>query len=125
MTAQRWRQIGDLFDAAIRLDPAGTEAWLDAACGGDDDLQTEVGRLLAQDERADRDGILTPLGRRARPWIGRRPGTPTPESIRRGSPGRSPPTGTRALTTPGAWRRLPGRAPAPQAPLRREVDPDR
>jgi serine/threonine-protein kinase len=34
--------------------------WLSAACGGDDDLRTEVGRLLAQDERAERDGLLAP-----------------------------------------------------------------
>ena len=62
MTPERWRQIGDLFDAAVRIDPAGREAWLRAACGGDDDLRAEVGRLLAQDERADRDGLLTPPG---------------------------------------------------------------
>jgi serine/threonine-protein kinase len=62
MTPERWQQIGDLFDAAVRIDPAGREAWLGAACGGDDDLQAEVGRLLAQDERADRDGLLTPPG---------------------------------------------------------------
>ena len=40
--------------------PPSGEAWLRAACGGDDDLRAEVGRLLAQDERADRDGFLTP-----------------------------------------------------------------
>ena len=60
MTPERWRQIGELFDAAVRIDPAGREAWLRAACGGDDELRAEVGRLLAQDERADRDGFLTP-----------------------------------------------------------------
>ena len=62
MTPERWRQIGELFDAAVRIDAAGREVWLRAACGGDDDLRAEVGRLLAQDERADRDGILTPDG---------------------------------------------------------------
>ena len=62
MTPERWRRIDDLFDAAVRIDPAGREAWLRAACGGDDDLRAEVGRLLAQDERADRDGLLTPPG---------------------------------------------------------------
>ncbi len=62
MTAERWRQIGDLFDAAVRIDPAGREGWLRAACGGDDDLRAEVGRLLAQDKQADRDGILMPDG---------------------------------------------------------------
>ena len=60
MTPERWRRIGELFDAAVRIDPAGREVWLRAACGGDDDLRAEVGRLLDQDERADRDGILTP-----------------------------------------------------------------
>ena len=60
MTPERWRQIGELFEAAVRIDPAGREAWLRAACGGDDELRTEVGRLLAQDERADRNGFLTP-----------------------------------------------------------------
>ena len=62
MTPERWRQIGDLFDAAVRIDPPGREAWLRAACGGDDELRAEVGRLLAQDERADRGGLLAPPG---------------------------------------------------------------
>ena len=60
MTPERWRQIGELFKAAVRIDPAGREAWLRAACGGDDDLRAEVARLLDQDERADRVGFLTP-----------------------------------------------------------------
>jgi serine/threonine-protein kinase len=60
MTPQRWRQIGALFDAAIRVEPGARQDWLGAACGGDDELRTEVDRLLAQDERADQDGILPP-----------------------------------------------------------------
>jgi serine/threonine-protein kinase len=60
MTPERWRQIDDLFDAAVRVAPAAREAWLRDACGGDDDLRAEVGRLLAQDERSDRDGFLAP-----------------------------------------------------------------
>jgi eukaryotic-like serine/threonine-protein kinase len=67
MTPERWRQIGELFDSAVRIDPAGREAWLSAACTGDDELRAEVGRLLAQDERADRDGILTSNGVTAPP----------------------------------------------------------
>jgi serine/threonine-protein kinase len=58
MTPERWRQIDDLFDAALRLDPAERAAWLDGACRGDDDLRAAVDRLLAQDQRADRDGFL-------------------------------------------------------------------
>ena len=60
MTPERWRQIGDLFDAAVRLEPAQREAWLRCACGEDEDLRAEVSRLLTQDERADGDGFLTP-----------------------------------------------------------------
>jgi serine/threonine-protein kinase len=60
MTSERWQRISDLFDAAVRVDPDGREAWLRTACGGDDDLRAEVGRLLAQDVWATRDGFLTP-----------------------------------------------------------------
>ena len=60
MTPERWRRIGELFEAAVRIDPAGREAWLRAACGGDDELRTEVGRRLAQHERVDGSGFLTP-----------------------------------------------------------------
>ena len=60
MTPERWRRIDELFDAALRLDPTEREAWLRGACGDDDGLRAEVRRLLAQDERADRDGFLTP-----------------------------------------------------------------
>jgi eukaryotic-like serine/threonine-protein kinase len=67
MTPHRWRQIGELFEAAVRIAPAGREAWLRAACGEDDDLRAEVGRLLAQDERANRVGFLTPPGPPAPP----------------------------------------------------------
>ena len=47
--------------------PPGGRPGLGAACGGDDDLRTEVGRLLAQDERADRVGLDAPRRRRAPP----------------------------------------------------------
>ena len=60
MTPERWQRIDNLFDAAIRLDHSEREAWLRGACGDDDGLWAEVVRLLAQDDRADRDGFLTP-----------------------------------------------------------------
>src|SRR5205085_6078123 len=62
MTPERWRRINALFDAALRLAPADREPWLREACGGDEDLRAEVVRLLAGDERAARDGFLTPPG---------------------------------------------------------------
>src|SRR4051794_27307772 len=60
MTPERWRQIDNLFDAALRLDPAARGTWLEQACGNDDELRAEVGSLLNQDARADQDGFLTP-----------------------------------------------------------------
>ena len=60
MTAERWRRIGELFEAAVRIDSTERAAWLRDACGGDDELRTEVGRLLAQHERVDRGASLTP-----------------------------------------------------------------
>jgi eukaryotic-like serine/threonine-protein kinase len=60
MTPERWRQIDDLFDAALQIRPADRDAWLRSACGDDEDLHNSVGRLLALDQRADREEFLTP-----------------------------------------------------------------
>ena len=94
MTPERWRRIGELFEAAVRIDPAGREAWLRAACGGDDELRTEVGRLLAQHERVTGAESRRPPGRRVR--LG--------SDGERASPRRSP------LATSGAGRWVRGRA---------------
>ncbi|MDB5349095.1 MAG: serine/threonine protein kinase [Planctomycetota bacterium] len=66
MTPERWRRIDDLFEAALRLEPSARASWLREACPDDDALRAEVGRLLDQNDAADRDGFLTPpeiLGR--------------------------------------------------------------
>ena len=60
MTPEYWRQIGELFDAAIGIDPTHREAWLRAACGEDEDLRVQVHRLLAEDKRADQQRLLRP-----------------------------------------------------------------
>jgi serine/threonine-protein kinase len=60
VTPERWRKIAELFDGALRVAPSERESWLRAACGGDDELLSRVSRLLAQDERAAREGILLP-----------------------------------------------------------------
>ncbi len=60
MTPERWRRVEDLFDAALRIDPAERDRWLRASCEGDDDLRVELRRLLASDEQADREGFLEP-----------------------------------------------------------------
>jgi eukaryotic-like serine/threonine-protein kinase len=59
MTPERGRRIGELFEAAVRIDPAGREDWLRAACGGDHEVRTEVGRLLAHHEREHRSAVLS------------------------------------------------------------------
>ena len=74
MTPERWRQIGEMFEAALQTDPVGREAWLRTACGGDDELRIEVGRLLALHERVNQSGFVTPPQQRLRPRIGRRAG---------------------------------------------------
>jgi len=46
MRAERFRQIRNLFDAALERDPEARNVFLKEACGGDEDLLFEVGRLL-------------------------------------------------------------------------------
>ncbi len=47
MQAERFRQIRNLFDAALERDSGTREAFLREACTGDEELLVEVGRLLA------------------------------------------------------------------------------
>jgi serine/threonine-protein kinase len=67
MTPDRWQRIAELFEAAVLRETAGRESWLRAAAGDDADLRAEVERLLSQDGRAERDGILPPPGTRRVP----------------------------------------------------------
>src|SRR5215204_4320105 len=52
MRAERFRQVDELFAAALEAGPAGRAALLDAACAGDGELRAEVESLLAAHERA-------------------------------------------------------------------------
>jgi hypothetical protein len=54
MTPARWRQIEDLFDSVVELEPARRKPFLVAACADDEELLREVECLLACDRRADR-----------------------------------------------------------------------
>jgi tetratricopeptide (TPR) repeat protein/tRNA A-37 threonylcarbamoyl transferase component Bud32 len=58
MTPERWQQIHAVFSAAVPLDPAQREDYLDRACAHDAVLRAEVAELLAQDEQAEREGFL-------------------------------------------------------------------
>ncbi len=49
MTPERFRQVDDLFQAALDLGPAERAAFLDQACGGDAELRQEVNLLLSHD----------------------------------------------------------------------------
>ena len=60
MDLERWKQIDDLFGAALELDPDERRAFLDRACAGDGALREEVEKLLESDGRA-RDFIETPV----------------------------------------------------------------
>src|SRR4051812_12643210 len=48
MTAERWRQIEQLYHAALEVEAARRSAWLADACGVDGALRQEVESLLDQ-----------------------------------------------------------------------------
>jgi serine/threonine-protein kinase len=59
MTPDRWRRLGEVFEAALRSEAASRESVLRRACAGDLELRAEVDRLLAQDARAGAEGFLS------------------------------------------------------------------
>ncbi len=46
MTPERWQQVKALFDDVLEREPSQQQAYLDGACGGDDELRREVTALL-------------------------------------------------------------------------------
>ena len=53
MESERWKQIEQLYHAALEREPGAREAFLDEACAGDEDLRREVAGLLACDLPSD------------------------------------------------------------------------
>jgi eukaryotic-like serine/threonine-protein kinase len=51
MTAQRFRQIRNVFDALMEREPAARTAFLEEACQGDEELRSEVKRLMEAHEQ--------------------------------------------------------------------------
>jgi serine/threonine protein kinase/WD40 repeat protein len=51
MNSDRWKQIDELFGAALEIDSDKRPAFLNKACVGDEDLRKEVESLLASDEK--------------------------------------------------------------------------
>ena len=80
MTPERWRQIEDLYQSALKREEIQRAAFLMNACAGDDTLRHEVEQRLAQHERAGSFLEATALPQTARDlpveysasWIGRR-----------------------------------------------------
>lgn len=52
MKSDRWQQIDKIFEAALELDRADRAAYLDQACGDDQELRREVEKMLRFDEQA-------------------------------------------------------------------------
>ena len=52
MSADRHERIGQLYHAALDLPRESRTAFLNGACGGDEDLRQEVESLLAAHEQA-------------------------------------------------------------------------
>src|SRR5256886_1255969 len=52
MTSERWEQVGKLYQAALALQPAERETFLDDACGDDKAMRREVKSVLAADSDA-------------------------------------------------------------------------
>ena len=63
MSADRWRRIEELFEAALEQAPEERDAFLARSCGADDALHEEVRALLAAD--TDQPDFLDDLARRA------------------------------------------------------------
>ncbi|MGH9839333.1 MAG: protein kinase domain-containing protein [Blastocatellia bacterium] len=53
MKPERWRQVDQLFQAALERAPEERAAFISEACGGDDSLRREVEALLAADGEAE------------------------------------------------------------------------
>src|SRR4051812_7315032 len=51
MTPERWRQIKELFLAALEREPVERRAFLEAACACDEEARVEVESLVAAHER--------------------------------------------------------------------------
>ena len=52
MQTERWRQIDELFDSALKAEESQRAAFLDEACAGDEGLRLELERLLLRHQDA-------------------------------------------------------------------------
>jgi eukaryotic-like serine/threonine-protein kinase len=59
MTPERYRQIGELYHAALEVDAAERPAFITRACAGDDELRRDVESLIVSHEQSE-DFIAAP-----------------------------------------------------------------
>src|SRR5437899_13098315 len=52
MSSERWERVRQVFDLALERGPAQRDAFLTAACAGDQELRYEVEALLASHQRS-------------------------------------------------------------------------
>ena len=52
MTPERWRQVEDIFQAAVGLEVQDRAQYVSVACAGDINLRRDVETLLSQHESA-------------------------------------------------------------------------
>jgi non-specific serine/threonine protein kinase/serine/threonine-protein kinase len=81
MTPEHWKQIEDVFYAALEREPGQRAAFLDHVCAGDSSLRAEVEGLIASFERAEtfieaaiKDAVEEFSGDDAETMVGRRIG---------------------------------------------------
>ena len=65
MSPERWREIEEVFQAAVEMPPAERVPYLAERCGNDEELRSEVLKLLDSDDSAA-DFIEVPI------WTGSR-----------------------------------------------------
>ena len=53
--AERWKRLEEIFQSALDCDPQTRAAWLDTACGDDQELRCEVDSLLTAHEHGEFD----------------------------------------------------------------------
>src|SRR5687767_12557685 len=60
MSPERWREIEEVFEAAVEMPPAARASFLAERCGSDEELKAEVLKLLKSDDSAA-DFIESPI----------------------------------------------------------------
>src|SRR4051812_26015284 len=50
MTPERWQQVKEIFNSALKYEPAQRGVFLSQACSGDEELRSEVESLITSHE---------------------------------------------------------------------------